>query len=53
MVYALSERKCLKCGGEMEERGKFYDHNLSVRGWLTKPKMYVCKKCGYIEFYLE
>jgi len=53
-VSALAE--CPKCGGEMETNGGKWDHNLAVKTGLfraTRPKMHVCKQCGYIEFYLK
>lgn len=53
-VSALVE--CPKCGGEMETNGGKCDHNLAVKTGLfraTRPKMHVCKQCGYIEFYLK
>jgi DNA-directed RNA polymerase subunit M/transcription elongation factor TFIIS len=57
---------CPKCGGSMEKRGKGTDHNLRIedRSILrvrhkrrlvsksTRPLMYVCQKCGYVEFYV-
>ena len=55
-VYTLSEKRCPKCEGEMEERKGKWSHNLTVKKGtfgMERPKMYVCGKCGYIEFYLE
>jgi len=48
--------KCPKCDGEMEERSGKWNHNLTVKAGLIgmkRPVMYVCKNCGYIEFYLK
>jgi DNA-directed RNA polymerase subunit M/transcription elongation factor TFIIS len=59
-------KSCPKCGGAMEKRGKGSDHNLRVEdrhvlkvrherrlvARSTRPLMYVCEKCGYVEFYV-
>jgi predicted nucleic-acid-binding Zn-ribbon protein len=48
--------KCPKCGGEMEAKSGMWDHNLTVKAGLfgvKRPEMYVCKECGFIEFYLK
>lgn len=48
--------KCPKCGAEMEERSGKWEHNLTVKKGMfgmERPKMYVCKSCGYLEFYLK
>jgi predicted nucleic-acid-binding Zn-ribbon protein len=59
-------KNCPKCGGAMEKKGKGTDHNLRVedRSLLrvrhesrlvsrsTRPLMYVCGRCGYVEFYV-
>lgn len=48
--------KCPKCGGEMEAKSGKWDHNLTVKAGLfgmKRPEMYVCKECGFIEFYLK
>jgi predicted nucleic-acid-binding Zn-ribbon protein len=56
--YEMSERKCPKCGGDMEEgflagaphwksgRGIFGGKGYRIFG-------YRCKNCGYVEFYTE
>ena len=52
----MSERKCPKCEGDMEEKSGRWDHTLTVkRGKIkaARPLMYICKNCGYIEFYLK
>lgn len=45
---------CAKCGGTMTIKNGREDHNLLLRaGTFSKirPEMYVCEKCGFIEFY--
>lgn len=40
----------------MEEKSGMWDHNLTVKTGvfgIKRPVMYVCKNCGYIEFYLK
>ncbi|WXG46918.1 MAG: hypothetical protein WED05_09715 [Candidatus Atabeyarchaeum deiterrae] len=62
----MSLKSCPKCGGLMEKKGRGTDHNLRVedrsvlrvtheRRLVVKairPLMYVCGKCGYLEFYV-
>jgi predicted nucleic-acid-binding Zn-ribbon protein len=49
-------KKCPKCGGEMEVKSGWWDHNLTVKAGMLgmqRPEMHVCKECGFIEFYLK
>ena len=57
---------CPKCGGLMDKKGRGTDHNLRVENrdvlkaregrtlvsQATRPLMYICEKCGFIEFYM-
>jgi predicted nucleic-acid-binding Zn-ribbon protein len=55
-VQGVNIVKCPKCGDEMEIKSGQWDHNLTVKAGLfgmKRPVMYVCKQCGYIEFYLK
>ena len=49
---------CPKCGGEMKAATGETSHNVTVKSGhgvfdVKSPSMYVCKQCGYIEFYLK
>jgi len=53
---ALSSKVCPKCNSLMERKGSRFDHTLAVKTGVIgakRPAMYVCEKCGYLEFYLE
>jgi len=46
---------CPKCGGTMEEISG-WSHNLVVKSGILsakRPKLFVCQRCGYMEFYLK
>lgn len=50
----MSERKCPKCGEAMREAQliKWGSSGCSISGVnLLKP--YVCRACGYVEFYAK
>ena len=63
----MSLKTCPKCGGPMEKKGGGTDHNLRVEDrsvlkgrhqtrlvrQASRPLMYVCEKCGYLEFYAQ
>jgi predicted nucleic-acid-binding Zn-ribbon protein len=49
---------CPKCGGEMRAATGDVSHNVTVKSGhgvfdVNSPSMYICEKCGYIEFYLK
>ena len=52
-------KKCPKCGGEMEVGylpgawNWYYGRSLWSMQRIKRIFGYACKKCGYVEFYLE
>jgi len=52
----MSEKKCPKCGREMQKKSL---HWWGSAGWtisgvsFSQIKPYVCKECGYVEFYTK
>jgi len=52
-------KRCPNCGGEMEIgnlNGAFYWHkgaSIWTINWGRRIHGFACKKCGYVEFYLD